>query len=269
MTGYQRPSDTAWITASWASHKNRNPPSSEPGTDYGSAHGSPLYAVEDGVVTYVKHTTSDATGRVCEYRLDDGRTTRSLHLSEVWVSAGQRVHRGQQIGRTGASGFGSEWGYGAHVHQTLWAGEAWAGPTIDFEAHVGQPTDLPIEEGFWMALSDSDQADLYAHIKFISDQVQGRIATDRPATGQLAEYLTYGGYPMAADVKRALTGADAADGTKWAHAALLEDPKHYAETHSDASVETASGGRLAWVVGCGLGLIGLVEVLRFIADVLV
>lgn len=133
---YALPTPTDWVTASWADHKNRNPPSSEPGTDYGAAYGSPVFAVEAGTVTYVKTSNSQATGRVVEYRLDDGRTTRSLHLAEVWVGVGQRVGRGQTIGLSGASGNGSDWYYGPHVHQTLWPGAAWAAPTIDFHAYT-------------------------------------------------------------------------------------------------------------------------------------
>lgn len=143
MTGYALPTTTDWVTSSWADHRNRNPPSSEPGTDYGSGYGSPCFAVGDGTVTSIKTTSSGGTGRYIEYRLDDGRTTRPLHLSQVWVHVGQRIARGQQIGLTGASGYGSDWYYGAHVHQTLWPGNSWDAPTIDFAAYVGQPTPAP------------------------------------------------------------------------------------------------------------------------------
>lgn len=135
--GYALPTPTGWVTCSWQCHVDRPTPSREPGTDYGAGHGSALYAVDNGTVTYIKTTPSRATGRVIEYRLDDGRTTRSLHLSQVWVSVGQRVSKGQQIGVTGASGFGDEWFYGPHEHHTLWPGDAWAAPTIDFAKYVG------------------------------------------------------------------------------------------------------------------------------------
>lgn len=133
--GYLLPTTTDWVTCSWQCHRDRNPPSGEPGTDYGADYGSPLYAVGNGSVTYVKQDNSGAMGRVVQYRLDDGRETRSLHLSEVWVGVGDRVARGQQIGRTGGSGHGSDHGYGSHVHQTLWPGAAWAADTIDFEQY--------------------------------------------------------------------------------------------------------------------------------------
>lgn len=147
MSNYQRPVD-APISCSWACHLDRDPPSSEAGTDYACAYGTPVRAVAAGTVTYVKHSTSGAMGRVAEYRLDDGRDTRSIHLSEVWVDVGQRVERGQQIALSGASGFDSDWGYAAHLHHTLWPGPAWAAPTIDFERYVGEEEedDMPLTD---------------------------------------------------------------------------------------------------------------------------
>lgn len=135
--GYALPSPTSYVSCSWQCHRDRRPPSTEAGTDYASAYNSPCYAVEAGVVTSVKRTTAGAMGRYAQYLLDDGRETRSLHMARVDVHVGQRVARGQVIGLTGASGHGSEWGYGSHVHQTLWPGRAWANPTIDFARYVG------------------------------------------------------------------------------------------------------------------------------------
>lgn len=135
--GYALATDTDWVTCSWQCHKDRNPPSSEPGTDLGAGYGSPVYAIESGTVTYIKTTNSGAMGRVVEYALDDGRTTRSLHLSQVWVGVGQRVSRGQQIAVSGASGYDNDWYYGPHDHQTLWPGAAWTAPTIDYMLYVG------------------------------------------------------------------------------------------------------------------------------------
>lgn len=135
--GYALPSNTSNVSDSWQEHKNRNPPSPEPGTDYTSSYGAPLYAVEAGKVEIVQTGNHNGTGRFIQYRLNDGRTTRSLHLSEVWVKAGQTVTRGQQIGKTGASGYGNDWYYGPHVHQTLFPGAAFAAPSIDFEKYVG------------------------------------------------------------------------------------------------------------------------------------
>lgn len=142
--GYAVPTNTREISCSWQCHRDRKPPSTEPGTDYagpnGGGYGAPLYAAGAGTVVDLKHSNTGATGRYVTIDLDDGRRTRSLHLSEIWVSVGQRVSRGQQIGKTGASANGNNWGVGAHVHQTLWARHAYSfgsNATLDFDTFVG------------------------------------------------------------------------------------------------------------------------------------
>lgn len=142
--GYATPTGSNEVSCSWSCHRNRQPPSSEPGTDYAGptsgGYGSPLYAPHNGTVVDLKHSNSGGTGRYLTIDLDDGRRTRSLHLSEIWMTVGQRVARGQQVGKTGASANGSDWGVGAHVHQTLWSGHYYAfgkDATIDFATFVG------------------------------------------------------------------------------------------------------------------------------------
>lgn len=142
--GYQRPTTTTFISDTFQGHRNRRTPSTEPGTDYGSAYGSSLFAPEDGVVVDVKTSTSGATGRYLTIDFNDGQRGRALHLAQVLVSKGAKVKRGQVVGKTGASAWGKEWGVGAHVHQTLWARQAYTfgrDATIDFELQVGADND--------------------------------------------------------------------------------------------------------------------------------
>lgn len=142
--GYQRPTATNWITDTYQGHRNRPVPSKEPGTDYGAAYGSTLFAPEDGTVVDIKTSTSDATGRFITIDFTDGQRGRAIHLSAIGVSVGQKVKRGQAIGKTGASAWGKEWGVGAHVHQTLWDFHGYRfgrDATIDFEAQVGADND--------------------------------------------------------------------------------------------------------------------------------
>jgi hypothetical protein len=142
MSGYLLPAGNVPVSDDWQGHRNRNPPSSEPGTDYASPVGTALICAHDGQVVDRKTSPSYATGRYVTVRLDDGRTVRYLHLESVTVNVGDRVDRGQRLGWTGASANGSEYGVGAHVHTTLWPGDAWASETIDFERYVGEePTD--------------------------------------------------------------------------------------------------------------------------------
>lgn len=142
--GYVTPTGKREISCTWQCHRNRNPPSSEPGTDYAGptsgGYGSPVYAPHNGTVADVKHSNTSATGRYVKINLDDGRGTRTLHMAEVWVAVGQRVARGQQIGKVGGSANGSDRGVGSHAHQTLWPTHAYAfgsNATLDFDKYVG------------------------------------------------------------------------------------------------------------------------------------
>lgn len=138
MTGYQRPV-TDPVSSSWADHKYRDPPSSEPGTDYACAYGTWILAADSGVIIDLQTGNGGGTGRYVTIGLDDGNTVRYLHLSEIAVGLGTRVARGDAIAISGASGYGNDWHYGPHVHTTLWIGPAWESPTVDFDTYVGEP----------------------------------------------------------------------------------------------------------------------------------
>lgn len=132
----QRPC-SARITDSFADHVKRK--SKEPGVDYAAAYGTDIVAADAGKVTDVKRTNSDAMGRYVRVSLDDGRTVRYLHLSEVLVDVGTRVARGTLLGRSGGSGEGKDDHYDPHVHTSLWKGKAWDSDLVDFELNAGEP----------------------------------------------------------------------------------------------------------------------------------
>ncbi|MEU1965916.1 M23 family metallopeptidase [Micromonospora sediminicola] len=137
---YLRPCGNVRISSSWQDHRNRTPPSGEPGTDYAVGTGTPVRAAATGTVRLVKTDTSTATGRVVGMAHDDGNYSRHLHLSTIAVSPGQRVSRGQTIAYSGASANGSDSGVGPHVHTSLWLNTGSPtnfGATVDFENHVG------------------------------------------------------------------------------------------------------------------------------------
>jgi murein DD-endopeptidase MepM/ murein hydrolase activator NlpD len=145
---YALPTDTDYVSCSWQCHRDRPTPSSEPGTDYACGYGSPIFAPENGTVVDVNHSNGGGTGRYCAIDMDDGRRARALHMSEIWVSNGQRVGRGQQIGLSGASGYGDDWYYGPHLHQTLWDGHYYSfcsSCTIDFAPFVGSAEPGPTQ----------------------------------------------------------------------------------------------------------------------------
>lgn len=137
---YLRPCGDVNISDSWRGHKNRTPPSSEPGTDYGVPRGTPVLAATSGLIVDVKHTNSTAAGRYVALRADDGNYLRYLHLDGVTKSLGARVARGEAIALSGASGFGSDTYYGPHAHVSLWIGttpaQAGFANTVDFEKYT-------------------------------------------------------------------------------------------------------------------------------------
>ncbi|MBT2486020.1 MULTISPECIES: M23 family metallopeptidase [unclassified Microbacterium] len=144
---YLRPCGNVTISSSWQSHRNRTPASGEPGTDYSVAYGTAVYAATSGVIAARQTSTSGATGRFLALQADDGNYIRYLHLKSISAAVGQRVNRGDLIAVSGASGFGQEYGYGAHVHVSLWIdGTPWRRgftSTADFENYVGSNTTPP------------------------------------------------------------------------------------------------------------------------------
>lgn len=147
---YLRPCGIVPISSSWQGHKNRNPPSSEPGTDYAVVPGTPVRAAASGVIVDRKDSTTTATGRYLALRAEDGNYIRYLHLQSSAVQLGARVARGQVIAYSGASGFGSDAGYGPHVHVSLWRGgtplQLGFANSVDFENYVDGPNIPPQSE---------------------------------------------------------------------------------------------------------------------------
>ena len=87
--------------------------------DIAASSGSPVYAAEDGTVSYVQiwDGSYDTTGmmsygHMVEIRHTDGNTTLYAHLSEINVQQGKKVVRGQRIGRVGSTGNAT----GPHLH---------------------------------------------------------------------------------------------------------------------------------------------------------
>ncbi|MDE3112420.1 MAG: peptidoglycan DD-metalloendopeptidase family protein [Chloroflexota bacterium] len=80
------------------------------GVDLAVPYGSPIYAAADGVVEYSGWV---AVGGLCvQIRHADGIETGYYHTSVVFVTAGQKVQKGQLIARVGLTGVTT----GPHVH---------------------------------------------------------------------------------------------------------------------------------------------------------
>lgn len=73
------------------------------GLDFIAPLGAPVRASADGVVS-VSRISSKGLGRYVQIRHNGGYATVYAHLSELNVGSGQRVKRGQVIGKVGMSG---------------------------------------------------------------------------------------------------------------------------------------------------------------------
>jgi pyruvate/2-oxoglutarate dehydrogenase complex dihydrolipoamide acyltransferase (E2) component len=81
---------------------NRFNPPTEPGIDYGTPIGTPIYAPFPGVVT-ITDTGTKGWGKSAQVKLK-GMTYGAGHLNSFAVRQGQTVARGQLLGYTGNSG---------------------------------------------------------------------------------------------------------------------------------------------------------------------
>lgn len=82
-----------------------------PGMDIANDLGTPIVATADGVVEYAGWN-SGGYGNMVDIDHGNGIMTRYGHASQVVVSTGQRVSRGQVIALMGSTGFST----GPHVH---------------------------------------------------------------------------------------------------------------------------------------------------------
>jgi murein DD-endopeptidase len=135
------------ISASFQSHKDRNPTSRNPGTDYAVATGTPVKAIADGTITGIVATFHGAGGRMIFQSFPGGYNADYLHLSRIDVAVGQEVKQGQVIGLSGGSGLGSETGYGAHLHLSFRKGgtSSMGVGNLDFETFLtSSPAPAPV-----------------------------------------------------------------------------------------------------------------------------
>ena len=81
------------------------------GIDLSGPVGTPIYATADGVVTTAGYNNG-GYGNLVKIEHGRGIETRYGHLASMAVGAGQRVTRGQVIGRMGSTGRST----GSHLH---------------------------------------------------------------------------------------------------------------------------------------------------------
>lgn len=86
------------------------------GLDFAGPYGTPIRATADGVVVHAGW--SNGYGRMVKIRHDFGLETLYGHMSQIRVSVGQRVSRGDRIGDMGNSGRST----GTHLHYEVHVG---------------------------------------------------------------------------------------------------------------------------------------------------
>lgn len=152
MTKLQRPLRIpVSISDSWQGHKDRKPPSVEPGTDYRAPVGTPFYPILPGTVIGIHTAPTGASGRALMMSHGGGVYSRYLHDSDFHVGVGDYVNQSTSIGDTGASANGSNSGVGAHLHLTYWEGQGnhvptpGSTPTQDFEAAYARQHATPAD----------------------------------------------------------------------------------------------------------------------------
>ncbi len=103
------------------------------GIDYKVATGTLIYAVSDGTIELSKESAS--YGKIVFVRHKDNTATLYAHLSEQSVTPGQKVEKGQILGKTGATGRVT----GPHLHFEYYAeGEKYANSGQIDPSHVYQ-----------------------------------------------------------------------------------------------------------------------------------
>lgn len=231
MPGYLRPVSHQGGVSTYVAHTRRTRPSKEPGVDFYCPIGSHVYAVWSGKVVAVGGGIVPATGRYVTIDLDDGNRVRYLHLSKQSVRAGQRVKRGDVIGLSGASGYGSEF-FGAsslsripsntggpHVHVTLWPGHwqrfgATTSGTIDIQQHISGPqlageTSRPVTTPSKPAVAPEEEEDEMKNSGVYYEPSKGSVTylLFNTGSGWFHEFSNGAGNgPMPGDYNNALAG---------------------------------------------------------------
>ncbi|NKB22222.1 MAG: peptidoglycan DD-metalloendopeptidase family protein [Alphaproteobacteria bacterium] len=111
---------------------NGKPRAPHLGVDVAAPTGSPVVAASDGVVS-LTHEAMFFTGKTIQIDHGIGVGTIYIHLSEVLVKKGQRVRKGQLIGRIGKTGRAT----GPHLHWGL----TWKNMRLDPALLVGPMPD--------------------------------------------------------------------------------------------------------------------------------
>ena len=102
------------VSGWWDDRSYRN--GKHEGLDFRAPIGTPVQAVESGVVTKAKSRITSVAGKNIAIKHAGGWTSRYLHMDSLVVQVGQRVSKGQHIGNSGRTGISRS---AAHLHFDL------------------------------------------------------------------------------------------------------------------------------------------------------
>ena len=136
MAGHQVNSPFGLRRMPWESHGRLHR-----GVDIAARSGTPVTAVEDGVI--VRAGTSPSYGRYVEVKHEGGLTSFYAHLGRIerGAKAGATVSGGTVIGRIGSSGIST----GPHLHFEMRRGETPLNPTVFIGREFASAEQLPLK----------------------------------------------------------------------------------------------------------------------------
>lgn len=100
------------------------------GVDFGAPCGTPLVAPADGRVRQAYFNPGYGNRVILDHGSIEGQRVQTAvnHLSATAVRPGQRVHRGDVLGRVGSTGYST----GCHLHLMLWLDGRLVDPLVWF-----------------------------------------------------------------------------------------------------------------------------------------
>jgi len=92
------------------------------GIDIGIPYGTPVYATNDGVITFADWDAGHGQMVVVDHGADI--STRYCHLSSILAAVGDTMSAGDMLGLVGSTGMST----GPHLHYEIWLGDERADP---------------------------------------------------------------------------------------------------------------------------------------------
>jgi murein DD-endopeptidase MepM/ murein hydrolase activator NlpD len=105
------PTEDFWVGAGWGADRGKR---QHLGIDLGGKRGTPIYAIEDGVIDRTKLQSNGALQIVVRGR--SGSKFYYGHMDKVLIKGGQRVDAGEVIGLMGDTGSPGS----VHLHFEYW-----------------------------------------------------------------------------------------------------------------------------------------------------